>query len=311
MTDAGVLADDPQAPTVGARVDRSEARVGDALTLTVTTVSSRTTPVNLPGQLDLSPFSILEKADAEKDLGDGRVSRTFTLKIAAYEPGDLTIPEVAVTYLGAGGTPRTVRTAPVPVKIRSLIANEPEPQLKENAAPVVVMEENRIPMYVTAGLGAAALGAFLALVIRRRMRNRLNLRPELPARPAHEIALLRLDRLGAGGFGEGTDFRSFYFELSETIRAYLGGRYGFDGLESTTEELLSELRRHLKREVLLVEVDGWLSSTDLVKFAKISPTVMEARGALEAAFRIVESTRPRSIPVASAIEPPVEERSGG
>lgn len=311
MTDAGVQADDPQAPTVAARVDRADGRVGDALSLTVTAVSSRMTPVNLPAQLDLAPFSILEKTEAEKDLGDGRISRTFTLKVAAYEPGELTIPAVEVTYLGAGGAPRTVRTAPVAVKIRSVIANEPEPQLKENAAPVVVMEENRVPLYVTAGLGAAALGAFVALIIRRRMRNRVNVRPEPPARPAHELALLRLDRLGAGGFEEGADLRPFYFELSETIRAYLGGRYGFDGLESTTEELLFELGRHLKREVLLVEVNGWLSSTDLVKFAKISPTVMEARGALEAAFRLVESTRPRSAPVVSTAALPGGGDAGG
>jgi hypothetical protein len=41
---------------------------------------------------------------------------------------------------------------------------------------------------------------------------------------------------------------------------------------------------------------GWLSSCDLVKFAKLTPAVAEARGAFETAVRIVETTRPRAEP---------------
>jgi hypothetical protein len=41
------------------------------------------------------------------------------------------------------------------------------------------------------------------------------------------------------------------------------------------------------------EIEGWLSACDLVKFAKISPSPEQARGALETAIRMVEATRPR------------------
>ena len=69
------------------------------------------------------------------------------------------------------------------------------------------------------------------------------MRPGPPPRPAHEIALERLDRLGAYGFLENADNRPFYFAVSEIIRDYLGGRFGFDSLELTTDELMEELRR--------------------------------------------------------------------
>ncbi|HET6280051.1 MAG TPA: BatD family protein [Polyangia bacterium] len=300
---AGVAADggaaaDPEAPTVAARVDKTNAHVGDVIALTLTAISRKGVPVNLPNTIDLGAFSILDRKEAEQDLGDARTRREFTLTVAAYEPGEVEIPSVEVTYLGKTGEVRSARTAPVAIKIASLIANEPEPALKDNAPPVVVWQQNLLLVYVAGGLLAAALGALAAWLIVRRLRARALDRPGPPPRPAHEIALERLDRLGGYGFLENADNRPFYFAVSEVIRDYLGARFGFDSLEMTTDELMSTLRKRAAREhvltdLTLVEIESWLSGCDLVKFAKISPTAAESRGTLETALRVVSSTRPR------------------
>jgi hypothetical protein len=291
---------DPDAPTVAARVDHAEAHVGDPIHLELVAIGKSAVPVNLPSTLELGPFSLLDRQESEQNLGDGRIKRQFTLTIAAYEPGSKQVPAIEVTYLGPRGDVRTARTAPVTVKIGSLIANEPEPALKDAAPPVTVMEENLWPAYIAGGLCAAGLGALLTMLIVRRMRARRGERPGPPPRPAHEVALERLDRLGAYGFLENADNRPFYFAVSEIIRDYLGGRYGFDSLELTTDELIAELRRQAGRELFLSEIQGWLSACDLVKFAKISPSATEARGALESAIRIVTTTRPVPAPVGTA-----------
>jgi hypothetical protein len=287
------------APTVTGRVDKAEARVGDALHLSITAISQLTTPVILPENIDLSPFSELDRRLEEKDLGDGKMRREFVLTVAAYEPGEVEIPAVEVTYFGKGGEVLTARTQPIPVKIVSLIANEPEPKLKENAGPVPVIQRDYLYVIIAGALAAAGLGALLALFVRRRLRARAARRPAPPPRPAHEVALERLDRLGAQLAGA-TDLRPFTFELSEIIRAYLGARFTFDSLELTTEELVLRIRRRVPvqemRGFVLGELEGWLAGCDLVKFAKISPTMAEARGALETGIRIVESTRPRPEP---------------
>ncbi len=287
------------APTVGAQVDKTEVRVGDVVNLTITAIGGRGTPVNLPRSLDLGPFSELDdqtRKIEEADLGDGKMRRQFVLQIAAYEPGELTLPALEVTYLGQGGAVSSVRTTPVAIKVRSLLANEPEPQLKDNAASVPVLEQDLRLVYGAGALLAAGAGALIAALVRRRMRARALHRPAPLPRPPHEIALDKLDRVGVM-LVDGIDLRPFYFQVSEIVRAYLGARFEFDGLEMTTEELLDELRRRAPRELALVEVQGWLASCDLVKFAKISPSQAEARGALETAIRIVESTRPRAAPV--------------
>ncbi len=303
--DAGAAAVDPDAPTVAASVDRADAHVGDPIRISVITVAKTGVPVNLPGTFDLGAFTLLGRDETrEQNLGDGRIRREFVLRVAAYEPGEVQLPPIDVTYLGPAGEVKTARTGAVAIKIASLIANEPEPALKDAATPVSVMEENRIPLYVGGALLAAGLGALITFFVVRKLRSRPGERPGPPPRPAHEIALERLDRLGALGFLENADNRPFYFAVSEVIRDYLGGRYAFDSLELTTDELIAELKRHEGRELgilTLGEIQGWLSACDLVKFAKVSPTAAEARGALESAIRIVKATRPAPVtPVVAA-----------
>jgi hypothetical protein len=301
--DGGGAEVDPDAPTVAARVDKAEVHVGDPIQLSVVAIGKSAVPVNLPGTLELGPLTLLDRKETEQNLGDGRIRREFSLTVAGYEPGAIAVPPIDVTYLGPRGDVRTARTAAVPIKIASLIANEPEPALKDSPGgppPVTVMEQNLWPAYIAGAIAAAALGALVAALIVRRMRARRGARPGPPPRPAHEIALERLDRLGAYGFLENADNRPFYFAVSEVIREYLGARYGFDSLELTTDELCAELRRRSGREVVLGEVQGWLSACDLVKFAKISPSAGEARGALESAIRIVTTTRPVPAPEPAA-----------
>jgi hypothetical protein len=304
--DGGVV--DREAPTVTARVRAGDTvRVGDAVALVVTAISRKNVPVNLPGTLDLGALSLLDRKESEQDLGDGRVRHEFTLTLAAYEPGDKEIPAVEVTYLGKAGDVRTARTSPLPLKITSLIANEPEPALKDATAPVAVLEENKPLIYGGLGLLAAAVGALVTWLVVRRLRARVIVRPGPPPRPAHEIALEKLDRLGQYGFLEDADNRPFYFAVSEIVREYLGARFGFDSLELTTDELIDELKRRADQELGIygAEIRGWLGACDLVKFAKISPSATEARGTLETALRIVTSTRPRPAPTPAPAPPEV------
>ena len=98
------------------------------------------------------------------------------------------------------------------------------------------------------------------------------MRPGPPPRPAHEIALEKLDRLGQYGFLENADNRPFYFAVSEVIREYLGARFGFDSLELTTDELVRRAAARAPGASWLLGRDrGLAAACDLVKFAKISP----------------------------------------
>jgi hypothetical protein len=290
--DGGVVAE-TDVPTVSARADREEARVGDPVTVVVTAVAKKGVAVNLPPQIELDKFSLLDKEEgAARDLGDGHLRREFSLRAAAYEPGEWQIPAIEVTYLAPGGELKTVQTSPIGIKVTALLANVDKPELKDIAQPVRVFEEITWPYWVAGGAAVMLLVIFLSVWLTRKLaQRRVAQAPPAPARPAHEVALARLDALRAEGILERGEWKPFYFALSEIIREYLGARYDFDSLEMTTTELLEAVR-----ERNIVTLEGWCASCDLVKFAKYVPTQTEAQDALEGGYRIVDATRPHAEP---------------
>jgi hypothetical protein len=97
-------------------------------------------------------------------------------------------------------------------------------------------------------------------------------------------------------------FADFFDRVNDTVRQYLGARFGFDGLESTTDETLAALRRLPYFGLPMPEVAGFLQQCDLVKFADLTPSLEECQRALAEAEKMVRAT----MPVAGAPVPPSE-----
>ena len=291
--DAGIVPEE-DVPTVSARADHEEVRVGDPVTVVVTAVAKKGVAVNLPARVEAGKFSVLDKTDegAPRDLGDGHLRREFSLHIAAYEPGELQIPPIEVTYLSPGGEVRSVHTAPIGIKVTALLANVDNPELKDIVQPVRVFENITWPYWVGGAVGATLIIIFLSVWLSRYFAARRGaFAPPPSPRPAHEVALAKLDALRAEGLLDRAEWKPFYFTLSEIIREYLGARFEFDSLEMTTTELLDAVRSHN-----IAQLEPWCSACDLVKFAKYVPRRDQAQDALEGAYRIVDATRPHVEP---------------
>ena len=89
----------------------------------------------------------------------------------------------------------------------------------------------------------------------------------------------------------------FCTTVSEIARTYLEERFGLKAPERTTEEFLAELPRNAvlesRHKALLSD---FLTSTDLVKFARFEPGRRELEELHGAALRLVEETTPRFVP---------------
>lgn len=313
---AGASDPDPDAPTVGASLDKSEAHVGDRLTLTISAVAKSGIAVSLPASPSLGKLEVLDRSEGDRagrDLGDGRRSHRFVLGVAAYEIGELEVPALAISYLNARGEVRTVETEPLTLRIRGLVADdEPKPEVQPLRGPrSALIEDKRVMRAVRwglVGLGGAVALLIAALLIRRALRSHgvVPSAPLVPSRPPDEVAMEKLRALRAAGNFGADGYRPFYFAVAEVVRAYLGARYGFDSLELTTTELLNQLVAHAPHlSAPDGEVARFLADTDLVKFAKAGSTDAAANGALDAAQAIVLSTAKPLETVAQAISGPV------
>jgi hypothetical protein len=306
--DGGVDAD---APTVGASLDKTEALVGDRVNLTLSAVAKAGIAVTLPAKIELGKLELLDRVSGDKlgrDLGDGRRSHKFVLGVAAYETGELEVPPITLEYLDARGEVRTVQTAPVTLRIKGLV-----PDVQPNRPPrSALVEDKRVMKLVRWGAavaGGALLFGVVFLLARRSRRRRKELSTPailVPSRPADEVAMEKLRALRAAGSFGADGYRPFYFAVAEIVRAYLGGRYGFDSLELTTTELMDELQ---KRAPHLAIPDGevvrFLNDTDLVKFARTGSSDEAALKILDTAEAIVLSTAPKLEQTVAAISGPV------
>jgi hypothetical protein len=284
---------------------------GDAVTLDITVVARSGDDVAVPKQSFL-PFEVRAKNARTEDAGDGRARHVFELELLAFEPGIHTLGPVQVRVVSPGGSIDTVETDSVTVTVGSLIANEPNAEPKPPTEPVTVMQDDPTLLWLGGSLLALALVVLLTLLIARWWnRRRAAAKPPPPPRPAHEVALeqlarLRLDRPRAETEGRLVEWVD---GVSDTLRQYLGGRFRFEGLESTTDEVLAHLRRVALSETLRTEVAAILGECDLIKFARVSPEPARCDELLEGASRVVHRTQPMAQAPSPAPAPAPEVRA--
>ncbi|MFH0726107.1 MAG: hypothetical protein V2B19_07105 [Pseudomonadota bacterium] len=144
--------------------------------------------------------------------------------------------------------------------------------------------------YLMAGILVAAL----LVVAYRYWRNKKRAQDIFPAEvilPPEEAAFQALDALTREGK---IPDKAFYFRLSAIFRTYLSGRFGVDGLEMTTEELLPAVDRLGIDRALKSGIKDFLLFSDPVKFADV-PAPLSRRGSdLEFVGGFVKQTTPDS-----------------
>lgn len=252
--------------------------------------------------LENAGFSLPEpeagaRAEIEREEieGGARTHVRIPFVILPKKPGRqrLELPPLPLAVSRASGEVMTLCTEPHGIVVDDPIANDPSPVPKANPKPRRQQEVWTAAKQVTlAALGALVVGALLAWLILLWLRRPKKARPGPPPRPPWEVALEELFDVKNAGLIEQQRYTDHFDRVSHAIRKYLGGRYGFDGLECTTEEMIDELRLIEPPIVILDEIESFLRLADLVKFAKATPTEAECKSALERGEGIVHRTIP-------------------
>jgi hypothetical protein len=291
----------------------SRGTSGHAFTLTLTLEHGKGETV-LPSGLQLSGESAglraLERQGLflpDPDGGAGpalertehgdRVTTKLELSFVPLPPNPgrnlIEVPPLPLSIARASGDVIVLCTQPHQIVIEDPIANTSNPSPKPNPPPRPQREEwTWLKNALLIGAVALVLGAVIAWLLGRWMKRARPVPPPPPPRPPWEVALEELfDVRHAGLVAEGR-FAEHFDRVSDTLRKYLGARFGFDGLESTTREALSVLREVQPPIEPLESIEGFLRQADLVKFAKIVPSAEDGELALVRAEHIVKNTLP-------------------
>ena len=267
--------------------------IGDRIPLTLTLTYPEAVKVHFPGKPFVGKNVRLAGNKVAREAGaDGQVRETHTLLLVPMRDGKQKVPAIEIPYIDADGTAGTISTEPLRIVVRSRLANETDPALKGRTPPVPYEQWNWWLIWGLTGLGVALLAAATTLVAVRIYVRRFRAAASVPPpRPAHEIAYERLSSLREERLPEAGLFKQFYLALSEIVREYFGNRYRILALGETSTELIEALERLQPKALSLEEVRMFLWDSDLVKFAKRTPTREEMDTALVQAQLFVDRTR--------------------
>lgn len=273
----------------------------------------------------------------EKDEPNRTVAIThleMPLVLLPPKPGRnvMELPPLPVAVARANGEIATVCTHPHVIVVEDPTANVPVAEPKPNPAPRPQREEwtalKKALLYGSIGLAA---GAVLAWFAYRFLTKPKPVPPPPPPRPPWEIALEKLDEVRHAGLLDAKRHGEYFDRVSDAVRGYLGARFGFDGLESTTDEIVTALKKQAAGFVRvdnatsdgapapgvpLGDVQRFLADCDLVKFANLKPSPEQCAAALAAGELIVRKTMPYATPgsaasMASATPEPAPDAAAG
>ncbi|MGB0588067.1 MAG: RDD family protein [Myxococcota bacterium] len=223
----------------------------------------------------------------QRKIAGKKVVEVHDLPVTALRVGVKVVKPVEVPYRLTDGTDGSVMTQRLKVRVLGHLTDVQDPTLAKPPLPVPVIGTNWVLVWSLTVLGAAVLTALLTLLVLFFLRAYLEtLVPPPPPRPANEVALEALLGLSVAEIPAVTR----YAGVIDVLRAYLGGRFGFDGLECTTRELMASLGGVDLKDVTDTEIQLVLEDADLVKFAGIEPSDDEARRLVPIVRRVVEVT---------------------
>lgn len=135
--------------------------------------------------------------------------------------------------------------------------------------------------------------ALLSWIIVRYINNKPIIRivREKPRKPSHFTALQKMDEIKSDDtLHREESVKDYYTRLTDTLREYMYNRYKFNAADMTTSEIIENLLRFNDKEAIR-EVKEILEVADLVKFAKMKPSLNENDRNMLYAIDFVNATK--------------------
>lgn len=230
-----------------------------------------------------------------------KVTTTFEFPLVPLppEPGrhTLTLPSMPIAVARARGEIATVCTGAHRIMIDDATASTPEASPRPNPAPRMQREDWATLRTALTWIGVGLLvGIIVAYAAWKWLKRPRPLPPPPPPRPPWDVALERLDEVRHAGLLDVGRFGEYFDRVNDAIRSYLGARFGFDGLESTSDEILQKMQRSAAPPWVTSEVHTFLQECDLVKFANVMPTIEACTNVLAIGEKVVHGTMPVAKP---------------
>lgn len=258
--------------------DSSHILIGNPLTLRLFITADNALQVSVPTLKDsLGKWEILQTSPVVKGNDKGKTIFSQNIVVTAWDSGRYEIPSLPILYMN-GQDSQQIATNAIAIQVLTVDVDTTQ-AIKPLKAPLqaTYMWQEAIP-YITlvSFIGLAVLSYFLYKKYQKGKEKRKI--PLLP-RPKALKAFSSLEKID---LVETQNVKEYYAQISYILRAYISETKGFSAYEKVSDEIIAELSEKLPATAI-EDLVTLLSRSDLVKFAKYSPTATEHAGILAAA----------------------------
>lgn len=267
-------------------IDRTSLTLGDPLLLKVTAIRKPDEKLIFPGPgASFGDFELKDMRSSEEPRGD-KVEETRQYQLTVFKLGSVKIPGLRV--VNAKDTADAKVTDSVDIIVKKVNPNDTS-DIIDIYGQESVGYGKVFWLTILAVILILALGVYLFDKYVRKRQKPEEKPPEPPVPPEilfeKEIAQLLADSLLEKGL-----VKEYNLRVSEILRRYLGSRLGFYALESTTTELLAELKKKGLEKDVLRKIESFCEINDPVKFAKWMPPTALSESLVTLAREVAEKT---------------------
>jgi hypothetical protein len=270
--------------------DSNQVETGNPLVLHFKVpVLSRPDTLNFSAWAEyISPKNLLSKTDWTRDQN----SFVCDVSLIFFDADTFSLPPLVITHSGSD----TFLTNTLEINVYPTPASED----LNDMAPIkdIIVEPTLWSDYLP--LAAMILGALLVLYLLYRWMNqskKVKIRNRELEQPAHILALKKLHALQQQGLWEKGAIKEYCASLTFIIREYLEKRYKVLALESSSTELLAQLKSSVEfPDELRNTLRDVLTEADLAKFAKAIPADTFYEQSMNFAQELVRRSIPKEEP---------------
>ena len=276
-------------------IDSSSIMIGDQVKMEIGISIPKGFVVDWPQFADTltSHIEILKTDKIDTLIEPDKLTLKQRLLITSFDSGFFEIPAVAFNFAHENDT--TIFTA----NSNKLFLNVYTPVVDTSQAFKIIKGPVNEPYtlreaipWILLGLAIVGIVFFLIWYLRKRKKNQaVFTRKPKPKLPPHITAIKKLEELRLAKIWQQGRMKLYYTQLTDIAREYMEGRYHFDALEMTTDEILEILKEQKANKEIVGKLAAALQLADLVKFAKAQPTALENDLSLSHCIDFVNETK--------------------
>ena len=278
------------APTVKAKIDTTNIRLGEQINYTVVVEADQLASVIFPEGQTFSPLEMIESYKVDTSFAQAKMTLIKKYGLTQFDSGSYKIPSQRI-LIGD----RTLQTDSFQVEVANVVLDTVKQGLYD-IKPAIELPTDyskfwKYLLWIIPVLLAIALFLFLLL---RRHKKRKEAEKYIPP---FEQALASLEELDKTDFIASAKYKEYYSTLTDTVRRYYDEKVYDRALESTTDELIQRLEAekdsgHIDFNTETIQqLKDIFKRADLVKFARINPPSGKAEADRLAIEQIVKETK--------------------